>query len=52
MCWSDVDRYTQEWEDDPEIHSYVPLDDYISSREVEDYGPCNYELGNDDNEEY
>ncbi len=52
MFWNDSDRYQQEWEDSIEISSSIPLDDYIHAREIEDYGPCDDELGTDDNEDY
>lgn len=52
MCLSDRDRYQNEWENNTELNSSVTLDDYIYNREVEEYGPCDDELGTDDNEDY
>lgn len=52
MCFNDIDKYTKDWEDNSEINSSIPLDDYIYSRQVDDYGCCDDELGTDDNEAY
>ena len=52
MGFFDRERYTNDWENDSELKHSIPLDDYIHNREVNEYGPCDDELGNDDNEAY
>ena len=52
MCCSDRERYKREWENDPELNTSVPLDEYIYNREMDDYGLCDDELGVEDNEDY
>ena len=50
MCLYDEDRWHQEYEE-TDAHNYMSYEEYEHSREVDEYGQTDEDLGIDDNDD-